>query len=77
MHKSLFVLPVANSAHVEQPGRSRSPATHRVVAKKWRFYARALEEAFSLAYGDDGATLDIAEIEHEEVNFADAFEMPF
>jgi len=38
---------------------------------------RALVEAFSLAYGDDGATLDIAEIKHEEVNFADAFEMPF
>ena len=46
--------------------------TNAVVA-----YARTLEEAFSLAYGDDGASLDIAEIDHEELDFADEFEPPF
>ena len=46
--------------------------TNAVVA-----YARSLEEAFSLAYGDDGATLDIAEMDHEEVDVADEFEPPF
>ena len=40
-------------------------------------YAQTLEEAFSLAYSDDGATLDIAEMDHEDLDFADEFEPPF
>lgn len=46
--------------------------TNAVVA-----YARTLDEAFSLAYGDDGATLDIAEMDREEFDLADEFEAPF
>jgi hypothetical protein len=46
--------------------------TNAVVA-----YARSLEEAVSLAYGDDGASLDIAEMDHEDFDVADEFEPPF
>ena len=46
--------------------------TNAVVA-----YAQTLEEAFSLAYTDDGAALDIAEMDHELFEVADEFEPPF
>lgn len=46
--------------------------TNTVVA-----YARSLEEAFLLAYSDDGETLDIAEMDHEEIEVADEFEPRF
>ena len=37
-------------------------------------YARTLEEAFSLAYEDDATDLDIAEMDHADIDATDEFE---
>jgi hypothetical protein len=39
-------------------------------------YARTIEEAFSLAYRDDVTDLDIAEMDHEEIDIL-GDEVPF
>ena len=49
-----------------------SLTTDRVIA-----YARTIEEAMALAYGEEGSDLDVAEMDHEEADAEFWDEMPF